>query len=114
VFDEKLLSDLPSPGLHNSESSKGQIDQHKVVAGRKSRFSGVRNSERTNLCVPSIHYPQSSFCNIFCNWQSFRGPHVARGPHVVQAWPSLCYAWRSEHWARKRTAIPSFWLWCSK
>jgi len=26
------------PGLHNSESSKGQIDQHKLAAGRKSLF----------------------------------------------------------------------------
>jgi len=26
------------PGLHNSESSRGQIDQHKFSAGRKSRF----------------------------------------------------------------------------
>jgi len=25
-------------GLHNSESSKGQIDQHKFAAGRKSLF----------------------------------------------------------------------------
>ena len=25
-------------GLHNSESSKGQIDQHKLAAGRKSLF----------------------------------------------------------------------------
>ena len=28
----------PRPGLHNSESSKGQIDQHKLAAGRKSLF----------------------------------------------------------------------------
>jgi len=27
-------------GLHNSESSKGQIDQHKLAAGRKSLFRG--------------------------------------------------------------------------
>ena len=26
------------PGLHNSESSKGQIDQHKLAASRKSLF----------------------------------------------------------------------------
>jgi len=25
-------------GLHNSESSKGQIDQHKLAAGRESLF----------------------------------------------------------------------------
>ena len=28
----------PTAGLHNSESSKGQIDQHKLAAGRKSLF----------------------------------------------------------------------------
>ena len=28
------------PGLHNSESSKGQIDRHKLAAGRKSLFRG--------------------------------------------------------------------------
>ena len=27
-----------STGLHNSESLKGQIDQHKLAAGRKSLF----------------------------------------------------------------------------
>jgi len=26
------------PGLHNSESSKGQTDEHKLAAGRKSLF----------------------------------------------------------------------------
>ena len=30
--------DIPTPGLHNSESSKGQIDQHKLATGRKSLF----------------------------------------------------------------------------
>ena len=33
-----LLTRSFMPGLHNAESSKGQIDQHKLAAGRKSLF----------------------------------------------------------------------------
>ena len=33
-----MTMELLNSGLHNSESSKGQIDQHKLAAGRKSLF----------------------------------------------------------------------------
>ena len=34
------MSCLLKPGLHNSDSPKGQIDQHELAAGRKSLFRG--------------------------------------------------------------------------
>ena len=37
VRDVDFLT-CPTAGLHNSESSKGQIDQHKLAAGRKNLF----------------------------------------------------------------------------
>jgi len=34
-----------------------------------------------------VNYPKSDFCNIFCNWESSRGPREKlSGPYDVQAW----------------------------
>jgi len=35
-----------------------------------------------------IIYPKWGYWNIFCNCESSRGPHAARGSYAVQAWCS--------------------------
>ena len=68
-FRKPMRCSLVNAGLHNSESLRGQIDQHRFAAGRKSLFccsleeilkrqksillSFGRNSEMT------INYPKS-------------------------------------------------------
>jgi len=64
IFNQLLMMTFcPSSGLHNSESSKGQIDQHKFVVSRNGVFDFIvgRNSVTT--------IPSQAFCNIFC-WES--------------------------------------------
>jgi len=67
-------------GLHNSESSKRQIDQHKFAAGRKSLF---RCSLEEIPEWQSI-YRSRAFATQLCNCESSRGPQEKfYGPCVV-------------------------------
>ena len=54
----------------NSESLKGQIDQHKFAVGRKIHLFCC------NLKEILEQYPKSGCCKIFFNCESSRGPHA--------------------------------------
>ena len=67
--------EMHTSGLHNSESSQGQIDQHK--------FTGCKCLFRCSVeaFLKYNYYLMSGFYNIFCNWESFCQPHVYCGLH---------------------------------
>ena len=76
-------------GLHNSEISKGQSDQHKFSAGRKCLFhcTLVQKSFWNNNWL----YPKPGFCNIAFPQlrklsRATRKALAGRGPYFVQGW----------------------------
>jgi len=62
-------------GLHNSERSKSQIDQHEFGYEQHYHLEGTGYIEE---------YQKLGFCNIFCYLQSL-SKNLARGLNVVQA-----------------------------
>ena len=68
---------LTTTGLHNSESSKGQIDQHKFPAGRKSVFRcNVEEILKRQLIVRSW-----AFATFSTTEKAFPGrKKMSRGP----------------------------------
>jgi len=72
-----------SEGPNNSESSKGQNDQHEFAVGRNINF--IFCSLKEILEPQLILYPKTGCCNIFCNCESSRVPNALRGPAAVEA-----------------------------
>jgi len=66
-------------GLNKSDSSKGQIININFPPAAKVYFISLKCGRNSGT---TITYSRSSFCNIFYDWES------SRGPYVVQAWPT--------------------------
>ena len=68
------------PRLHNSESSKGQIDQHKLAAGRKSLFRhSVEEMLKGQVIIRS---------RAFATFSATEFSRAARKDPVGRMWPA--------------------------
>ena len=71
-----------TPGLHNSESSKGQTDQHKLATGRKSLFRGsVEEILKGQVIIRSRAYATFSATDF---------SRAARKDLAGRMWPAGC------------------------
>jgi len=67
-------------GLHNSESSKGQIDQHKLAAGCKSLFRGsVEEILKGQVIIRS---------RVFATFSATEFSRAARKDLAGRMWPA--------------------------
>jgi len=72
-----------SEGPHNSESLKGQNDQHEFAMGCNIYF--IFCSLKDILEQQLILYPKTGCCNIFCNCEHSRVLNALRRPAAVEA-----------------------------